>query len=99
MDEQVLEILLMLVSTVATMGIVYLKKTLGATEGKKSEAEEQADAILDFVGKRLGELRAAYPRDARIVTMDKQFRKIRVMWDTETVSTADLGEYIKAISG
>ena len=99
MEDELLTMLLGLVASLATVGIAYLKKELGSTKGKKSEAEEQADLMLDFVEAFADALEEKYPGDADLKSFNKHLRKLRRMWDNAEVTTDDVLDYLGGLKG
>jgi hypothetical protein len=95
MDEQTMQILLGTVATVASIGLVYAKRT--AT--KKGASEKQVDVILDFVEEFADGLEEKYPDVEELRAFNKHLRKLRRMWDDEEVTTDDILDYLEDVTG
>lgn len=95
MDETLMQLLLGIVAALASMGLAWAKRTAN----KKGESEEQVDAILDFVEDFAEELEKKYPGVKDFSAFRKHLRKLRRMWDTSTVTTDDLLDYLDDIEG
>lgn len=95
METELTQMILGIVATVATIGLAYLKKTLG----KKGESEEQVDVILDFVESFAEELEKKYPGVKDLEAFRKHLKKLRKMWDREEVTTDDILDYLEELEG